>query len=61
LFNLNVHACMPPLSKPFKAKDQAEKARLKLLEKEQREVAVGVIRIKKVRAAKLAVSTALWG
>jgi cell shape-determining protein MreC len=35
------------LSKPFKTKDQAEKARLKLPEKEQREVAVGVIKIEK--------------
>jgi hypothetical protein len=36
-----------PLSKPFKTKDQAEKARLKLPERERRSVAVGVIRIKK--------------
>jgi hypothetical protein len=36
-----------PLSKPFKTKDQAEKARLKLPERERREVALGVIRIKK--------------
>jgi hypothetical protein len=36
-----------PLSKPFKTKDQAEKARLKLPERERRETAVGVIRIKK--------------
>jgi hypothetical protein len=36
-----------PLSKPFKTKDQAEKARLKLPERKRREVAVGVIRIKK--------------
>jgi hypothetical protein len=35
-----------PLSKPFKTKDQAEKARSKFPEREQREVAVGVIRIK---------------
>jgi Zn-finger protein len=35
------------LSKPFKTKDQVEKARLKLPERERREVAVGVIRIKK--------------
>jgi hypothetical protein len=34
-----------PLSKPFKTKAQAEKARLKLPEREQRSVAVGVIRI----------------
>jgi hypothetical protein len=36
-----------PLSKPFKTKDQAEKARSKLSERERRSVAVGVIRIKK--------------
>ena len=36
-----------PLSKPFKTKAQAEKARLKLTERERREAAVGVIRIKK--------------
>ena len=36
-----------PLSKPFKTKDQAEKARLKLPERERRGVAVGVIRIEK--------------
>ena len=36
-----------PLSKPFKTKDQAEKARLKLPERERRSVAVGVIRLKK--------------
>jgi hypothetical protein len=36
-----------PLSKPFKTKDQAEKARLKLSERERRSVAVGVIRIEK--------------
>jgi hypothetical protein len=35
------------LSKPFKTKAKAEKARLKLPEKEQREVAVGVIRSEK--------------
>ena len=34
-----------PLSKPFKTKDQAEKARLKLPERERRSVAVGVIRV----------------
>jgi hypothetical protein len=32
------------LSKPFKTKEQAEKARLKLPERERRQVAVGVIR-----------------
>jgi hypothetical protein len=36
-----------PLSKPFKTKDQAERARLKLPERERRGVAVGVIRIKR--------------
>jgi len=36
-----------PLSKPFKTKAQAEKARLKLPERERRSVAVGVIRLKK--------------
>jgi hypothetical protein len=36
-----------PLSKPFKTKDQAEKARLKLPEREQKSVAVGVVRIEK--------------
>jgi hypothetical protein len=42
-----IHGQFTPLSKPFKTKDQAEKARLKLSERERREVAVGVIRIKK--------------
>jgi len=36
-----------PLSKPFKTKAQAEKARLQLPERERRGVAVGVIRLKK--------------
>jgi len=36
-----------PLSKPFRTKGAAEKARLKLPEREQRSVAVGVIRIQK--------------
>jgi hypothetical protein len=35
-----------PLSKPFKTRDQAEKARLKYPEREWRSVTVGVIRIK---------------
>jgi hypothetical protein len=35
-----------PLSKPFKTKAQAEKARLKLPERERRGVAVGVIKAK---------------
>ena len=36
-----------PLSKPFKTKAAAEKARLKLPERERRTVAVGVIRVRK--------------
>jgi hypothetical protein len=36
-----------PLSKTFKTKELAEKARLKLPEKEQRSVGVGVIRANK--------------
>jgi hypothetical protein len=36
-----------PLSKPFKTKAAAEKAHLKLPERERRGVAVGVIRIKR--------------
>jgi hypothetical protein len=36
-----------PLSKPFKTKDQAEKARSKLPERARRGVAVGVIRMEK--------------
>jgi hypothetical protein len=36
-----------PLSKPFRTKAAAEKARLKLPEREQRSVGVGVIRLKK--------------
>jgi len=36
-----------PLSKPFKTKDRAEKARLKLPERERRSVALGVVRIKR--------------
>jgi hypothetical protein len=38
---------LTPLSKLFKTKEEAENARLKLPERERREVAVGVIRIKK--------------
>jgi len=33
-----------PLSRPFKTKAEAEKARLKLPERERREAALGVIR-----------------
>ena len=36
-----------PLSKPFKTKAAAEKARLRLPEREQKSVAVGVVRIEK--------------
>ena len=36
-----------PQSKPFKTKEQAEWARLKLPGRERRSVAVGVIRIEK--------------
>ncbi len=38
---------LTPQSQPFKTKEQAEWARLKLPERERREVAVGVIRIEK--------------
>jgi hypothetical protein len=36
-----------PLSKPFRTKDQAEKARSKYPERERGAIGVGVIRIKK--------------
>jgi hypothetical protein len=36
-----------PLSKPYKTKDQAEKARLKYPHRERGSIGVGVIRIKK--------------
>ena len=36
-----------PLSKPFKTKEQAEKARLKYPERERGTIGVGVIRIEK--------------
>jgi hypothetical protein len=36
-----------PLSKPFKTREQAEKAREKYPERERRKIGVGVIRIKK--------------
>jgi hypothetical protein len=42
-----IHGQFTPLSKPFKTKAAAEKTRLKLPERERREAAVGVIRIKK--------------
>lgn len=37
---------LTPLSKPFKTKGEAEKARQKLPERERRMVAVGVVRVK---------------
>ena len=36
-----------PLSKPFKTKQQAQKARIKYPEGERKTIGVGVIRIKK--------------
>jgi hypothetical protein len=36
-----------PLSKPFKTKQQAEKARLKYPDRERRTIGVGVIRLQK--------------
>jgi hypothetical protein len=38
---------LTPLSKPFKTKQQAEKARLKYPERERKKIGVGVIRIGK--------------
>ena len=38
---------LTPLSKPFKTKKQAEKAREKYPERERKKVGLGVIRIKK--------------
>jgi len=35
-----------PLSKPFKTKKQAEKARLKYPERQRKRIGVGVVRIK---------------
>jgi hypothetical protein len=43
----HVDGQVTPQSKPFKTKEQAELARLKLPERERRSVAVGVIKIKK--------------
>jgi hypothetical protein len=40
-----VNGQFTPLSKPFKTKAAAEKARLKLPERDRREIAVGVNRI----------------
>jgi hypothetical protein len=42
-----VDSVFTPLSKPFKTKDQAEKARLRYPERERRTIGVGVIRRKK--------------
>jgi hypothetical protein len=42
-----VEGQITPQSKPFQTKAAAEKARLKLPERERRSVAVGVIRIEK--------------
>ena len=42
-----VNGQVTPQSKPFKRKEQAEWARLKLPERERRSVAVGVIKIEK--------------
>jgi hypothetical protein len=36
-----------PLSKPFKTKKQAEKARMKLPERERRRIGIGIVKIKK--------------
>ena len=36
-----------PLSKPFKTREQAEKARGKYAERERKTIGIGVIRIKK--------------
>jgi hypothetical protein len=41
------HGELTPLSKPFRSKDQAEKARLKYPERERRSVGVGVVRMPK--------------
>jgi hypothetical protein len=35
-----------PLSKPFKTKEQAEKARMKYPERERKTIGLGVIRVK---------------
>jgi hypothetical protein len=41
-----VHGVFTPLSKPFKSKKLAEKARLKYPEKERRAIGLGVVRMK---------------
>jgi hypothetical protein len=42
-----VHGELTPLSKPFKTREQAEKAREKYPERLRKRIGVGVIRIKK--------------
>jgi len=37
---------LTPLSKPFKTKDEAEKARLKCQERQRKRIGIGVIRTK---------------
>jgi len=41
-----VDGVFTPLSKPFKTKQQAEKARRKYPERQRKTIAIGVIRIK---------------
>jgi hypothetical protein len=41
-----VHGVFTPLSKPFKSKQLAEKARRKYSEKERRAIGLGVVRMK---------------
>jgi hypothetical protein len=41
------HGKFTPLSKPFKTKEQAEKAREKYPERERKRIGLGVIRIKR--------------
>ncbi|HXY07217.1 MAG TPA: hypothetical protein VEI52_05110 [Terriglobales bacterium] len=40
-----IHGEFTPLSKPLKKKEQAEKARLKYPEREQKAIGIGIIRI----------------
>jgi hypothetical protein len=42
-----IHGEFTPLPRPFKTKAQAEKARLKLPERERGTIGVGVIRLKR--------------
>jgi hypothetical protein len=41
-----VHGVFTPLSKPFKSKQLAEKARRKYLEKQRRAIGLGVVSMK---------------